>query len=295
MPRHGLTDRRARSGAPALLWRGASAGWNTARCVIAAAIALSAATVEAGAQLLVEPLEVVLMPGSNPTSSFTITNEGKTAVQASLAFEDWDRDDMGLNRFYAPGTQAGSCGRMVRVFPEAIRLEPRQSGVVRVMLVDADTARRACWSIVFVETREPPSQAQRQITFSLRTGVKIYIELPTLAREGSVEDMNFQPHLRYEDGGTRAVVDSTQKDAVVAFRNSGGVQLRAHGAMEIRRLDNSLVNKIDVDEIPVLPGARRLIRFPIPANLAPGRYVLLALLDYGGDELAAGQLEYEVR
>ena len=73
------------------------------------------------------------------------------------------------------------------------------------------------------------------------------------------------------------------------------MQLRTRGAMEVRRLDNSLVSKIDFDEIPVLPGARRIIRFPIPANLPPGRYVLLALLDYGGGELAAGQLEYEVR
>lgn len=257
------------------------------------AVAIGAS--ESSAQLLVEPLELTLVPGSSSTATFTILNEGATAVQASLAFEDWDRDDAGLNRFFPPGTQAGSCGKMIRIFPEAMRLEPRQSGVVRVQLVDADTARRACWSIVFVETREPPSEAQRQITFSVRTGVKIYLELPTLTREGSVEDMTIQPHLQYDESGVRPVVDSTRRDAVVAFRNSGGVQLHLRGGLEVRRLDNSLVDKVDSGEIPVLPGARRLVRFPIPPRLPPGRYVLLALLDYGGGELAAGQVEYEVR
>lgn len=270
-------------------------GLRACRILLTAMLAIGAAASESRAQLLVEPLEVTLIPGSTPTATFTILNEGNGPVQASLAFEDWDRDDTGLNRFFPPGTQAGSCGGMVRVFPEAVRLEPKQSGVIRVQLVNADTARRACWSIVFVETREPPSEAQRQITFSVRTGVKIYLELPTLMREGQVEDMSIQPHLRYNESGVQPVVDSTRRDAVVAFRNSGGLQLRLRGGLEVRRLDNSLVDKVDLGEIPILPGSRRLIRFPVPPGLPAGRYVLLALLDYGGGELAAGQVEFEVR
>jgi hypothetical protein len=36
------------------------------------------------------------------------------------------------------------------------------------------------------------------------------------------------------------------------------------------------------------------VRAALPA-LAPGRYVVLAVMDYGGAEIAAAQLEYEAR
>ena len=42
------------------------------------------------------------------------------------------------------------------------------------------------------------------------------------------------------------------------------------------------------------PGARSRIRVAVPL-LPQGRYVALAILDYGGDQLAAAQIEYEVR
>lgn len=287
------TDRRAGIGAPALLMGVSRAQRATATIALAAAAALVVGAARAGAQLVVDPLEVVLVPGQATTGTVSVRNEGKAAVQASLKWEDWDRDSTGQNHFYEAGTRKGSCGQLVRVFPEALRLEPNEAGTIRVMLVNADSLREACWSIVFVETRDTPSPAQRQITFAVRTGVKIYVELPSLSREGDVEDMRAEPHLIPAEFGQPAKVDSSSKDAVVLFRNTGGVQLRVRGTLEVRRPDNSVVKKIDLSEHPVLPGARRLMRIPIPRDLPAGRYVLLALLDYGGGDLAAGQLEYE--
>lgn len=246
------------------------------------------------AQLLVEPLEVVIVPGSAPTATFSVVNEGSRPVQASLAFEDWDRDETGQNRFYPLGKGPGSCGGTLRVFPQDVRIEPRERATIRVMLSETDSVRVGCWSVVFVENREPPSSASRQITFSVRTGVKIYVETPMLLREGAVEDMAIQPHLQFDNTIGRSVIDSTRRDAAVTFANTGDVQVRLHGGLEVRRLDNTVAAKVDLGEIPVLPGAKRIVRFEIPGGLAQGKYVLLALLDYGGGELAAAQLDYEV-
>src|SRR2546425_12744007 len=67
----------------------------------------------------------------------------------------------------------------------------------------------------------------------------------------------------------------------VTFRNSGGLPLWVRGRIEFRRLDNSVAATADVPEFPVLPGARRTVAVPAP-KVRAGRYVALALLDYGG-------------
>jgi P pilus assembly chaperone PapD len=276
--------RRAPWSAPVSLW---------ASCV-AAMLTLSVSAGVARAQLTVEQLELVLSPRSAPVATFGVRNDGDRVVQASLDFEDWDRAASGENRFYPVGTGPGSCGRMLRVFPTTLRLEPGQTRSVRVDLVDADTLSAACWSVVFVENREPPSSAQRQITYSIRTGVKIYVEPPNLLREGYVENMALVRHIEGTGISARESDNPSLKDVAVTFRNAGGLQVRVKGSIEMRRPDNSVAHEIQLSDIPVLPGAERVVRMKIPDTLPAGRYVILALLDYGGSELAAGQLEYEV-
>jgi len=67
----------------------------------------------------------------------------------------------------------------------------------------------------------------------------------------------------------------------------------SRGKVEIRRTDNTLVSTLDIPEFPTLPGATRRLGVPLPL-LPKGKYVLLALLDYEGSEIAAGQVDLEI-
>jgi hypothetical protein len=49
-----------------------------------------------------------------------------------------------------------------------------------------------------------------------------------------------------------------------------------------------------VNEFPILPGAQRQVRSRMP-QLAAGHYVALVILDFGGPELVAAQMELTVR
>jgi len=80
----------------------------------------------------------------------------------------------------------------------------------------------------------------------------------------------------------------------VAFQNTGSKHVVANGRVEVRRPDNTTVAVIDLPPAYALPGATMRVRATLPA-LATGRYVVLAVLDYGGTEIAAAQLEHEVR
>jgi len=87
------------------------------------------------------------------------------------------------------------------------------------------------------------------------------------------------------------VSDSTR--VLVTYRNEGNRHVRATGRLEIRQEDNTLVQSIDLPAVYALGGATMQVRAVLPP-LPAGRYVLLAIYDYGGNDLAAGQVQYEV-
>ena len=86
-----------------------------------------------------------------------------------------------------------------------------------------------------------------------------------------------------------------KKQIAIRFHNTGGMHLVAKGHLEFRRLDNSLAREVPIEEFPTLPGATRRVLADIPADLAAGDYVVLALVDFGGAELVAGQIDYQAK
>jgi len=245
----------------------------------------------ARAQLAVDQTEVFLGPEATGKHavSFNVTNTGGDVVQATIYLQDWSRAADGQQAFVTSGTLPHSCGRFLEVFPLSLRLTPGATQAVRVALTGADTLTAACWSIVFVESSNPaPPRAGRQIRYVARIGVKVYVVPPGLAKDGDVQDVTVERH-RPDSAG-----DTTGRDFVVTFQNTGGQPLWPHGTIEVRRPDNSVAATVDVVEFAVLPGDSRRLRVRVPA-LPPGPYVALALIDYGGADVAGGQARLDGR
>jgi P pilus assembly chaperone PapD len=241
--------------------------------------ALAAPSTSAQAQLTVDALEVfVSAPGDDEAvRTVRVRNDGTERIQAEVTTEDWERDETGTNRFLPLGSHTNSCRDAIRVFPGTVALEPGESATLRVGIA-AGTSD--CWAVVFLAHRTTTGSAGRQLSYTVRTGVKVYVEPVPAVRDGAIESMQ--------------VRDSANGVLDVAFRNAGRVQLAVQGTVEVRRADDSVAWSEPVPAFPVLPGARRRLAMAMPA-LPPGRYVVLALLDFGGAELIAGQLDYEVR
>lgn len=252
------------------------AGWLLAAFVLVGGVADRAA-----AQLAVDQVELFLEPHAvgREVASFNVSNETDQVLEATLYLNDWDRDETGDNRFVPSGRLSRSCGRYLRVFPLSLRLPPHTFQAVRVALEGADSLQAACWSVLFVESSAPQQARGRSITYITRLGVKIYALPAGLPKDGEVEGV--------------VVRDSSTRHVVVRFRNTGGVPLWPHGRVEFRRLDNSVAATVEIDEFPVLPGAVRRLAPGLPA-LARGRYIALALIDYGGSDIAGGQVQFEV-
>jgi len=239
-----------------------------------------------GAQLLVDPLEVTITTSAagRVTASFSLSNTSDQPVQATITRQDWDRAENGDNRFLPAGTNGTSCGALLTASPTAIRVEPRSSRIVRLAVQGAAALPKECWDIFFVE--EVPQRTGaggNSLQYIFRTGVKVYVVPAGLKRDASVEDM--------------AVEDAspTKRQIAIRFRNTGGTHLISKGHLEFRRLDNTLAAQVPIPEFPTLPGALRKLSIDLPAGLAAGEYVVLALIDFGGAEIVAGQIDLQAK
>jgi len=259
----------------------------------------------ASAQLLVDPLEVTIFAaGTNRVAaSFSLANTSDKVVQATITRSDWDRVENGDNRFVAAGSTGTSCGAMLGVSPLSVRVEPHGSRIVRLSLQPTAALTKECWDIFFVE--EVPQRASTKgnsLQYIFRTGVKVYVAPPGLTRDGAIENMAVEdvPVPRATSSTTpvktvSSVPPATKRQISVRFHNTGGMHLLGKGRLEFRRLDNSLAAEVQIPEFPTLPGATRKVMVDVPGNLAAGDYVVLALIDFGGAELVAGQIDYQAK
>lgn len=246
---------------------------------------LAVAPTQARAQLAVDHVELLLDPTSadQRIGLFSVRNEGSKAVQAVVRLEDWDRAEDGTNRWYPDGTLPGSCGAGLTIFPASVQLAPGQSQTVRVSL-DSVPAGRECWGAAILETRQPRVVSGRSVVYVLRTAVKIYAGSPTLRADGMIS--------RLAVSRSSAPADSGRPRIDAVFSNTGERHLIGRGTLEFRRPDNSVAARIALPDAYALPGAEARVSALGP-ELPAGRYIALALLDYGGDEIAAAQAEYQ--
>jgi P pilus assembly chaperone PapD len=264
--------------------------------LLCALIATSAASLDA--QLTVSRLDITVTPSeaNRVMASFVVRNVGKTAAQGMVTREDWDRAENGDNQFMPSGSNSNSCGALMSVFPVAFRLEPAGEQTIRVAIEKVPSSAKECWEIVFVQDvpqKRAPTQSGLQYT--LRTGVKIYVAPGGLTRDAAVTHMAVAQGARTPAAVESAVSPQAKERITIQFTNTGQLHLAAKGKIEIRRLDNSTAVELPIPEFPTLPGAVRRLEVDIPPALPAGRYVALAMIDFGSREIAAGHLELTIR
>jgi len=275
------------------------------RYAVLALCAVVGVSQRAHAQLLVDPLEVTMIASGTDrvATSFSLSNTSDKPVQATISRSDWDRVENGDNRFLAAGSSGTSCGVMLSVSPLSVRIDPHSSRVVRLAVQTNAALTRECWDIIFIEELPQRSTTKgNSLQYVFRTGVKVYVAPPGLSREAAIEDMSIVDSAPAAAASaasasrtTAASPKALKRQIAIRFHNTGGMHLVAKGHLEFRRLDNSVATQTPIAEFPTLPGSVRRVLVDVPTDLPAGDYVVLALIDFGGAELVAGQIDYQVR
>jgi hypothetical protein len=265
--------------------------WRAA--VVSAAV--SAMTPAIGtASFVVSPMEhhLAVPAGGRGSASLVIRNTGARPLSLKLYLADSQFESDGREAELVLGTLARSCAPWVELGPELIELAP---GETRNVFFDVETpfdARGSYWTKLYIEeisTPEPTQQSMSGRTYQVfmrqRMGVRIFEEVPgTAVPEMIVERVQIESSL-------------DARDVVLSVVNTGNVLLRCRGWIELRNSAGEIVETLRPGadgQFTIFPDSRRELTARSKTDLAPDTYTVLAIVDYGGDSLVAGEEILEI-
>lgn len=178
-----------------------------------------------------------------------------------------------------------SNGDWLEVSPLRFRLNEGESQEVTFKIQVPQGAEGTYWGMIFVEGSPRLQEREGATVLAIeRFGVKIYETVPgTEVLSGKITRLR--------------KIEEDPLSFEVSFENTGNVQLRPSGRIDILSQTGNVVQTLLVEEFLLLPGAVREVRAVGQSNsLPPGRYLALAVLDFGNpDYLTAGQLAFDVK
>jgi P pilus assembly chaperone PapD len=223
-------------------------------------------------------------PGGSDTLSFTVENDETESTAVTVSLADWDRSMDGENRFFEPGTLPRSSAGWISVSPTQFELEPGEAREVRFTIDVPEGVEGTYWAAILVEgsPREVEIGGGTTIIVMKRFGVKIYETPPGTGRsDGRIT--------KVQRLGLNPLV------FLIDFENTGTVDLTVSGEVQIIDSQGQTVEVISIAQFPILPGAVREVQASGKApRPAAGRYLALAILDFGGDYIPAGQLIFNI-
>ncbi len=178
-----------------------------------------------------------------------------------------------------------SNGDWITVTPQRFQIEAGQVQEVTFRLDVPVGVEGVYWGMIFVEgSPRPQEQAGATVLAIERFGVKIYETVP------GTEDLA---------GNITQVKKTTDNPLTfeIRFENTGNVQLRPTGRIDIIDQSGETVRNIRIEEFPLLPGKVRVLSVTDTTEppLAAGIYRALVTIDYGGDDLAGGTRDFRLR
>lgn len=177
-----------------------------------------------------------------------------------------------------------SCGDWISASPQTFTIAPGEQRAVNFRIAVPDDASGMYWGMVFVQGAPRPQQREGATVLAIeRFGVKVYETIPgSEVLAGKVE-------------GVRKVANDPLSFNI-SFSNTGNVQLRPHGTLNVISQNGDTVRSMSIDAFPILPGKTRILSIkdasetPLPAGI----YRALVTIDYGGDTLAGGTRDFRL-
>lgn len=219
-------------------------------------------------------------PGVSSTQTITITNlsDKKQAYQLSLG--DWLRDSIGGHKYYAPGALSRSCSAWISFDNSLVEIEPQKSRDVRVTIntpSDPKALNEMKWAMIFIQNvleqtgdENKGGKMKATIREVYRIGIHVY-QTPAAAAAKEAKAISLKP-------------DNTEKNVYnFTMQNTGKAMLECKVHLVLTNLANGAETKLDDFEFPVFPEGKRIVKLPLPATLAKGKYSMLAVLDYDPD------------
>lgn len=247
--------------------------------VLAAALLASPAMAQVGLGLAPMREELSLSAGASHSGVLTLANNGGEKVRIVAETLDFFLDQTATPQFGPNYRQESefSCRGWLTANPMEMELGAKDQLQVRYTVrVPQDAASRSYHCAVGFTTQPRPEEAK---AIGLRTAVQIvaaiYVVVGKPEVDGTLKD------LRLEYTG---VADSAWR-AIVTIHNAGWMHFRPQGDLDVLDENGAVVETVHFTPLPVLPKRDQNFIFPLKIAAGPGKYVLRARVDIGGNEI----------
>ncbi len=254
------------------------------------------APIDAQAGFVVSPMELhyEVNAGAEGVLPLTISNRADAPLTVRLYLVDSRFGSDGVEENVDPGTLERSCAAWTVFQENVIDLEPRETRKVAVALTVPPESRGSYWTKVFIEEISSPqmsSTVQGDRTYNIlmkqRVGVRIFEDVPGTTTPGLTIT-----NVEVAKGSA-----GEPPSVFVDVSNVGNSILRCMGEVELRDAEGAITEKISMGSLGrfvVFPDGERRLAVRPQGRLNPGTYTALAIIDFGGDHLVAGDALLEL-
>lgn len=218
-------------------------------------------------------------PGEMVAHTITFSNHSESGFQFIPHIKDWDRDSLGVKKYYPAGTFQESNGDWLRMSDHLIQLSP---GEVKEMTLymnipDENLAEQLTHSMLFFtqlkDTSSDPEGRGVGLNVLLEIGVQIY-HVPSGLKEGEIEFLDFRDEGVIQKGTTK------HRKIGVKIQNHSSLNKDAKVRFEMTNKETG--KEVPLQSVPVamLPFATQWIFRTLPADLR-GEFLVIAILDEG--------------
>jgi hypothetical protein len=234
------------------------------------------------AQFSVSPV-ILPVPRSSGVSEATVMvrNNGDAPLQLRVFAADFDQRLDGSHETLPAGSHSRSCAQRLDIVPDGLSVPAGVTQPVTLRLHPAEDADSTCWSLVFIEKPPPEGSGPRA---GLRIGVKVY----GLSEDS--EELATITAASVESGNERDVPRSLE----FTVSNPDAWPVLARGTVELRDFDGRHHGTVPVESFSILPEHDRIVRVSLAADLEPGRYLAIPVLEYGDEGLIGAQVSFRV-
>ncbi len=265
-------------------------------------IALSAAAADpAGAtgsaqdllSVEVTPLraELKMVPGASLTQAVTVRNDGTQPIHMYARVDDWFLSKDGTPQFKpSDPTDPFSAAAWLKLNPTDQIIPAGKAAIVRFTMAVphgvADGGYRAAVMFEFDPSGTSPQSQGRDVRFRSRVATIVYATVGKPAIAVEMTDLQI------------SVPKDRPPEVVATLKNTGRTHVRTTGTVIIYGPGDSIVRKLTVPNVPVLPESERDVHVPTSDDAHPplpaGRYRVEVRIDVGLPSLLVGETTLEI-
>ncbi len=235
-------------------------------------------------QLMVSPptVELAVQPGKIIDGSLVVSGQFDRPTRIRATAGCWHLSRDGNVAFIDGQTvEPRSLAGWLMVAPAEFTLSDQRAQLVRYRLKVPDDITGGYWGALFFQNvRESPSSTKGTAALNIVGRVAVLFQVQT--QSGAIRD-----------GVLVNLIGSWSKEGLMlwtTFENRGNLIVKARGRFElIVPKTGKTAARIPIAEALVLPGGVRDLTAKYTGTLAPGTYLVRAVVDYGNPRAVAAQ------